>query len=178
MDVDDWLKIIDHKLQISQCVVHEKVLYASHQLTGAAVDWWTSYTVAHADPENITWEEFKVAFRNQHVPPGQIKLRRIEFMDLKQESMTVQEYLTCWTQLSRYCTYDVDTDGKKQDCFKQGLNPELHCALSNVDYASFQKLVDKAFIMEREHKNLVGDCKRRMADQGSSSNARPRRNPP
>src|SRR6266498_3082695 len=92
--------------------------------------------------------------------------------------MIVREYLTRWTQLSRYCTYDVDIDEKKQDCFKQGLSPELRCALSNVDYESFQKLVDKAFIMEREHKNLVEDCKRRMADQGSSSNVRTHRNPP
>ena len=32
VDADDWLKTIDNKLQISQCVVRERVLYASHQL--------------------------------------------------------------------------------------------------------------------------------------------------
>ena len=72
----------------------------------------------------------------------------------------------------------MDTDEKKQDCFKQGLNPELCCALSSVDYESFQKLVDKAFVMEREHKSLVEDYKHKIADQGSSSNIRPHHNPP
>src|SRR6266542_35882 len=106
VDANDWLKTIDNKLQISQYVGHERVLYASHQLAGAAADWWTTYIAAHTDLENITWEEFKIAFRNQHVPPGEIKLRRREFLNLKQESMTVREYFTRWTQLSRYCTYD------------------------------------------------------------------------
>jgi hypothetical protein len=33
MDVDDWLKTIEKKLQVVQCNNREKVLLASHQLT-------------------------------------------------------------------------------------------------------------------------------------------------
>jgi hypothetical protein len=40
MDVDDWLKYVEKKLQVVQCNNHEKVLLASHQLSGSAVDWW------------------------------------------------------------------------------------------------------------------------------------------
>jgi hypothetical protein len=38
MDVDDWLKSVEKKLQVVQCDNHEKVLLASHQLFGPAVD--------------------------------------------------------------------------------------------------------------------------------------------
>jgi len=38
LDADDWLKDIESKLQISQCGGRERVLYATHQLTGAAAD--------------------------------------------------------------------------------------------------------------------------------------------
>jgi hypothetical protein len=34
MDVDDWLKSVEKKLQVVQCNNHEKVLLASHQLSG------------------------------------------------------------------------------------------------------------------------------------------------
>jgi hypothetical protein len=38
MDADDWLKSIEKKLQVVQCNNSEKVLLASHQLSGPAVD--------------------------------------------------------------------------------------------------------------------------------------------
>jgi hypothetical protein len=38
MDADNWLKSIEKKLQVAQCNNHEKVLVASHQLSGPTVD--------------------------------------------------------------------------------------------------------------------------------------------
>jgi hypothetical protein len=38
MDVDDWLKSLENKLQVVQCNNHEKVLLASHQLFGVVAD--------------------------------------------------------------------------------------------------------------------------------------------
>jgi hypothetical protein len=46
---------------------------------------------------------------------GVMKLKKMEFEDLKQGSMTVSEYVTRFTQLSRYAPGNVDTDEKKQD---------------------------------------------------------------
>jgi hypothetical protein len=68
MDVDDWLQSIEKKLQVVQCNNHEKVLLASHQLSGPIVDWWDAYVEAHEEPESINWPEFRAAFRAQHVP--------------------------------------------------------------------------------------------------------------
>ena len=114
------------------------------------------------------------------MPSGEIKVKRKEFLELKQGSMSVCEYLTKFTQLSRYDSSDVDTDDKKQDCFRDGLNPGIRYALSSNEYDTFQKLVDKAFTVERERKVLEADRKRKMAFQGqsSSSNTRPRFNQP
>jgi hypothetical protein len=53
MDVDDWLKTIEKKLQVVQCNNHEKVLFASHQLERPAIDWWDAYVKAHEEPESI-----------------------------------------------------------------------------------------------------------------------------
>jgi hypothetical protein len=79
MDADDWLKTIERKLQVVQCNNREKVLLASHQLIGPAADWWDAYVEAHEEPDTIKWNEFKMAFRSNHVPQGVIKLKKKEF---------------------------------------------------------------------------------------------------
>jgi hypothetical protein len=47
------------------------------------------------EPESINWLEFRAAFRAHHVPRGVIKLKKKEFQDLKQGSMSVNEYGQC-----------------------------------------------------------------------------------
>jgi hypothetical protein len=46
---------------------------------------------------------------------GVMKLKKKEFEDLKQGSMTVSGYVTRFTQLSCYAPDNVDIDKKKQD---------------------------------------------------------------
>jgi hypothetical protein len=53
MDAVDWLKSVDKNLQVVQCSNCEKVLLASHQLSGPAADWWDGYVEAHEEPESI-----------------------------------------------------------------------------------------------------------------------------
>jgi hypothetical protein len=79
MDVDDWLKSVEKKLQVVQYNNYEKVLLASHQLSGPAADWWDAYVEAQEEPESINWPEFRAAFRAHHVPRGVIKLKKKEF---------------------------------------------------------------------------------------------------
>src|SRR6266498_2763723 len=68
LDADDWLKVVESKLRISQCSDQEKVLFATHQLNGPAADCWTSSIAAHAHPKDISWDEFKTAFHHHFVP--------------------------------------------------------------------------------------------------------------
>jgi hypothetical protein len=84
-------------------------------LVGPATDWCDAYVDAHEVPETINWQEFRNNFRTHHMPLGVMKLKKKEFKDLKQCSMTMSEYVTCFTQLSRYAPDDVDIDEKKHD---------------------------------------------------------------
>jgi hypothetical protein len=108
MDAHDCLKSVEKKLQVVQCNNREKVLLASHQFSGPAADWWDAYMESHEEPESMTWLEFRAAFCAHHVPQGVIKLQK-EFQDLKQGSMSVKEYVTKFTQLSRYAPHGEET---------------------------------------------------------------------
>jgi hypothetical protein len=90
--------------------------------------------------------------------------------------MTVNEYLNRFTQLSRYAPDNVNTDEKKQDAFLNGLNDEIQFQLLNIDYEDFQRMVDKAIIVENKLKEMEKNGKQKMPFQGqpSGSNTKPR----
>jgi hypothetical protein len=71
-----------------------------------------------------------------HPSRGVIKLKK-EFQGLKQGSMSVNEYVTKFTQLYHYTPHEVDTDEKKQECFLNDLNDGLACALEARDFENF-----------------------------------------
>jgi hypothetical protein len=84
--------------------------------------------------------------------------------------MSVNEYVTKFTQLSRYAPYEVDTDEKKQECFLNGLNDGLAYALEARDFENFQAMVNKALVLQ--NCRGVMERKRKLVRQhqpGSSS---------
>jgi hypothetical protein len=163
MNADDWLKSLEKKLKVVQCNNREKVLLASHQLSGPAADSWDAYVEAHEEPKSINWPEFRATFRAHHVPQGVIKLKKKEFQDLKWGSMSVNEYITKFTQLSRYAPHEVDTNEKKHECFLNRLNDGLAYALEAQDFENFQGTVNKALVLENRRGVMVH--KRKLVHQ-------------
>jgi hypothetical protein len=82
-----------------------------------------------------------------------MKLKK-EFADLKQGSMTMNEYINSFIQLSRYAPDDINTDENKQDMFLNGLNDKIQFQLLNTDYADFQHVVNKAIVIENKIKEM------------------------
>jgi hypothetical protein len=83
--------------------------------------------------------------------------------------MSVNEYVTKFTQLSHYAPHEVDTDEKKSECFLNGLNDGLAYALEARDFENFQGMVNKALVLEN-HKGLM-ERKRKLAHQHQPSSS-------
>jgi hypothetical protein len=135
MDAEDWLRTVERELHTAQCDDREKVLYGPRLLRGAAQSWWESYLVTHANPDTITWEEFRGSFCQYHVPAGMMTVKKEEFLALKQGSSSVSEYRDRFLQLSRYAPEDVNTDAKI--CFLRGLVDPLQYQLMNHTFPTF-----------------------------------------
>jgi hypothetical protein len=69
--------------------------------------------------------------------------------------MSVNEYITKFTQLSCYAPHEVNTDEKKQECFLNGLNNGLAYALEAQDFENFQGMVNKALVLENHRGVMV-----------------------
>jgi hypothetical protein len=68
--------------------------------------------------------------------------------------MSVNEYVTKFTQLSRYTPHEVNTIDKKHECFLNGLNDGLAYALEARDFENFQGMVNMALVLEN-HRALM-----------------------
>jgi hypothetical protein len=107
------------------CSEANKALFAAQQLCGTARIWWDHYYAMQPDGHIITWEEFWTAFRGHHIPEGLIERKLNEFLALTQGTRTVMQYAQAFNHLCQYAGYHADTDTKKQDRFRRGLNTKL-----------------------------------------------------
>jgi hypothetical protein len=87
--------------------------------------------------------------------------------------MSMNEYVTKFTQLSHYALHEVDTDEKKWECFLNGLNDGLAYALEARDFENFQGIVNRAPVLEN-HRGVM-ERKRKLVHQHQPScSSRPR----
>jgi hypothetical protein len=87
--------------------------------------------------------------------------------------MSVNEYVTKFTQLSRYAPHEVDTDEKKNECFLNDLNDGLAYALDARDFDNFQGMVNKALVLK--NRRGVIELKHKLVHQYQpGSRSRPR----
>jgi hypothetical protein len=178
LDADDWLRTIKNKLEYVGVGANEKVLYATHFLAGAAGAWWENVRAMQPEGQVMTWGAFKTKFRKAHILSGLIKIMRDKFLNLKQGSMSVTEYLDKFTTWGRYAPNDIDTDEKKRERFMNGLQEDLQPYLVAVPYDDLESLVDAAIMVEDKNKAARESRKRRMMNQGGPSNQRSRSMPP
>jgi hypothetical protein len=107
-----------------------------------------------------------------------MKLKKKEFLALKQGSMSVSEYQDKFIQLSRYAPADVANDKEKQDHFREGLIGPIKYQLMVHTFENFHKMVDNPILVEHARQEM-GEQKRKFEPSGQiNNNTRPRYTPP
>jgi hypothetical protein len=164
LDADDWLRAILRELEPFHCEDRDKVLLATHQLTGTALAWWKNCYAVAKDPSAITWHEFMEEFRRYHIPEATLKRKADEFRELRQGNKSVEEYTYQFIELARYAPEEVDKDSKKQDMFKKGLTSELRTLLTPQIYSDFSTLMNMAILTERARAEEKKENKRKFME--------------
>jgi hypothetical protein len=96
-----------------------------------------------------------------------MKIKKKEFLSLKQERMSVAEYKDKCIELSRYATEEVVVDKKKHELFLDGLAGPWQYKLMSHAFPTFQQLVDTAIHLEHKRKEL-GEQKRKATSSRQS----------
>jgi hypothetical protein len=83
--------------------------------------------------------------------------------------MSMNMYVTRFTQLSHYAPHEVDTNEKKKECFLNRLNEGMAYALEAQDFENFQGMVNKAHVLEN-HRGVM-EHKRKLVHQHQLGNS-------
>jgi hypothetical protein len=110
--------------------------------------WWEHFKTMQPAGHEITWAEFKRAFKDHHIPKGLMVMKMKEFLALKQGDDTVYHYAQKFNSLCQYGEHHVDTDAKKMERFHDGLRSELYERLNLLEPNSYHELVNKAISQE------------------------------
>jgi hypothetical protein len=170
LEADVWLRAIEAKLDVLTlpCSEERKVKFAAMYLRGPALLWWGHFKMMHPNGYEITWAEFKTAFKNHHIPKGIVERKLNELLNFRQGSDSVYQYAQKFNNLCQYGDYYVDTDAKKMDHFRRGLDPELYEKLNPTKTNNYHEIVDLA-ISQEDAMNRVQNAKKRKAAFNSNN---------
>ncbi|WVZ84419.1 hypothetical protein U9M48_031456, partial [Paspalum notatum var. saurae] len=166
LDADDRLRIIESKFRPPPHLGEQRRLALRHGVR----------MVPRGPAEHqVTWDEFRAAFRAHYLPPSLIELKQREFRALRQGDMSVLEYVQAFIRLSQYSPEDINTDPRRATRLLDGFDPTLLTHLGR-SYDSFNELVDVAIDMEHRLRQAHEDQqKKRLASTPPSSpSQRPR----
>jgi hypothetical protein len=151
LEADEWVRVMEQKFGLIRCTETQKPLFAAQQLIGPASTWWGNFVVIQQAGHQVTWDEFKLAFREHYILDGVLHMKQEEFMRLKQGGDTVMQYLNKFNHLSQYAIDQVNTDLKKKNCFMRGLNDRLQRKMATCLDLTYNRVVSTKLAVEAKN---------------------------
>ncbi|XP_077249189.1 uncharacterized protein LOC143888636 [Tasmannia lanceolata] len=99
--------------------------------------------------KHCTWKEFQTAFIDKFFPEGIKILKKNEFFNLKQGSMTVTEYEAKFSKLGKFAPSGlIGDDGALARRFREGLREPIKQRVKNFQIRTYAESVGKALAVE------------------------------
>lgn len=121
-DPQEFIDEVYKMLSIMGVRSEKKAELAAYQLKGVAQIWFTQWKVEKGNNNVVFWEEFKVAFLNRFFSLELKETWMMEFMNIKQGSMSVREYALKFNQLSKYAPQFVAELRSRKNKFMSGVS--------------------------------------------------------
>ena len=122
---------------------------AAFQLKGESQVWW-DWVKASRDLEAMTWEEFREFFIGNFFPAYARHEKAREFLELKQGTMIVLEYVAKFTELANFTDDYVATDMAKVQKFEDGLKLSIRGKIVGFLLQDMGLMVETTMTIERE----------------------------
>ena len=121
MVADHWFMQVEKVFEVMEITSDTtKIRLAAFQLEGDTQVWW-NWAKASRDLEAMTWAEFLDLFMGKYFPDTTRHAKAQEFLELKQGTMTVIEYVARFTELACFTNDYVATNLAKVRRFENGL---------------------------------------------------------
>ena len=153
-----------------------RIKLATFQLEGKSQVWW-DWVKASRDLEGITLEEFRELLMGKFFPAFARHAKAREFLELKQGTMTMLEYVAKFTELALFADDSVATDMAKVRKFEDGLKLSIQGKIVGLLLQDLDSMVMTSMAIEREvndARNIRDECvkDKRKESQPFSSGSR------
>ena len=150
-----------------------KIRLAALKLEGEAQVWW-NWAKNSRDLEPMTWAEFQELFMGKYFPDTARHAKAQEFLELKQGTRTVIEYVARFTELARFADDYLATDLAKVRRFENGLRLSIQGRIVGLRLQDMDSMVGIVMTIEREIEDArstrdAGVSNKRKKSQSSSS---------
>ena len=98
----------------------------------------------------MTWAEFHDLFMGKYFSDTAHQEKTQEFLELKQGTMTVMEYVARFTELARFADDYMATDMAKVRRFENGLNLSIRGRIVGLRLQDMDSMVGTALTIERD----------------------------
>ena len=174
MVADHWFRQIEKVLEAMNITSDAaEIRLAAFQLEGESQVWW-DWVKTSRDLEAMTWAEFHGLFLSKYFSATARHEKAQKFLELRQGTMTVMEYMARFTELARFGDDYVATDMAKLKRFENGLKLSIRGKIVGLRLQDMDSMVGTALAIEREMEDAQGirDASaggKRKEDQPSSS---------
>ena len=150
MVADHWFPQIENVLEAMDITSDvAKIMLAAFQVKGESQVWW-DWVKTSRDLEAMTWAEFHGLFMNKYFPTTARHAKAKEFLELRQRTMTVMEYMARFTELTRFGDDYVATDMAKVRRFENGLKLSIRGKIVGLRLLDMDSMVGTALAIERD----------------------------
>ena len=98
----------------------------------------------------MTWAEFQDLFIGKYFPDTARHAKAQEFLELKQGTMTMMDYVARFTKLARFADEYVAVDMAKVRRFENGLKLSIRGRIVGLRLQDMDSMVGTALTIERE----------------------------
>ena len=170
MVVDHWFMQIEKVLEAMEIASDiTRIRLAAFQLESEAQVWW-NWAKTSIDLEAMTWEEFQELFVGKYFSATARHAKAQEFLELRQGTMTVMEYVARFTELACFSDDYVARDMAKVRRFENGLELSIREKIVGLCLQDMYSMVGTTLTIEKEIEDARGI---RAADAGEEREDQP-----
>ncbi|KAJ4962636.1 hypothetical protein NE237_022575 [Protea cynaroides] len=137
-----------------------KVICATQVCKGEANTWWkAAKKILGANGHKPIWKEFVKAFEQEYFLPCYKRMKETECLNLRQGTMTLQEYAKKFDECAKFAGNYVDTKEKRARQFEEGLKEDIRVLVKTFQLITYAEVLKKAQIVEfdkRKEKAPIG----------------------
>ncbi|KAF3784144.1 hypothetical protein EJ110_NYTH30973 [Nymphaea thermarum] len=123
---EEWIEKVERIFEVLEVPGGNKVNYGSYMLKGDAKRWWKSTReIRFAGQQSISWRQFRDSFFSTYFPAHARNKKMQEFLDLQQNHLSLEEYVTKYQHLETYYPHLYTTAEARADKFVYGLRDGL-----------------------------------------------------